>query len=48
MSGLEAFSLFKRYDVDDYLVRNYDLLHTQGTGYVLDDIEQFIGRRKRK
>ena len=27
---------------------NYDLLHTQGTGYVIDELDRLIRRRKRK
>lgn len=47
MSGIRAWSLFKETRADDYIVRNYDLLHTQGTEYILDDIQRFINRRKR-
>ena len=46
MSGIRAWSLFKETGADDYIVRNYDLLHTQGTEYILDDIQRFISRRK--
>lgn len=46
MSGIRAWSLFKESGADDYILRNYDLLHTQGTEYVLDDIQRFISRRK--
>ena len=45
--GLQAFALFKEYDVDDFIIENYDLLHTQGTEYVLDEIERLIRRRKK-
>ena len=48
LSGLQTFSLFKRYGIDDYLLDHYDLLHTQGTGYVIDDVDQLIQQRKRK
>ena len=48
ISGLQAFALFKRYGVDEYLVDHYDLLHTQGTGYVIDEIDRFIQWRKRR
>ena len=48
MGGLQAFAIFKDYDVDEFLLNNYDLLHTQGTGYVLDEIDRFIRARKRK
>lgn len=48
MTGLQALALFKRYGADDYLMEHYDLLHTQGTGYVIDEIDRFIQRRKRR
>lgn len=48
LTGLQALALFKRYKADDFLVEHYDLLHTQGTGYVIDEIDRFIQRRRRK
>ena len=48
LTGLQALALFKRYKADDFLVEHYNLLHTQGTGYVLDEIDRFIQRRKKR
>lgn len=48
LSGLQVFALFKRYGIDDFLIDHYDLLHTQGTGYVIDEIQRFIERRKKR
>ena len=48
IGGLQALALFKEYDVDDFLINHYDLLHTQGTGYIMDEIDRFILRRKRR
>ena len=48
VGGLQAFAIFKDYKVDEFLIRHYDLLHTQGTDYVLDEIERFIKKRKHK
>ena len=48
LTGLQALALMKRYDVDDFLLDHYDLLHTQGTGYMIDEIDRIIQRRKRK
>lgn len=48
MSGLLAFALFKEYGADEFLLQYYDLLHTQGTGYVLDEVQRFIDRRKKR
>lgn len=47
-TGLQALALFKRYGADNFLLNHYDLLHTQGTEYVIDEIDRFIQRRKRK
>ena len=48
ISGLQALALFKEYDADEFLLKHYDLLHTQGTGYVLDEVQRFIDRRKKR
>lgn len=48
LTGLQALALLKRYGADDYLIDHYDLLHTQGTAYVIEEIDRFIRRRKRK
>lgn len=47
MSGICAWVLFKETGADAYVTENYDLLHTQGLEYILDDIQRFINRRKR-
>lgn len=47
ISGMRAWVLFKETGADGYVIDNYDLLHTQGIDYVLDDIQRFINRRKR-
>ena len=47
MSGMRAWLLFKESGADGYVIDNYDLLHTQGMEYVLDDIQRFINRRKK-
>ena len=47
ISGMHAWVLFKETGADEYVIVNYDLLHTQGIDYVLDDIQRFINRRKR-
>lgn len=48
ISGLQALALFKEYEADEFLLKHYDLLHTQGTGYVLDEIQKYIDRRKKR
>lgn len=48
ISGLQALALFKEYSADVFLLTHYDLLHTQGTGYVIDEVQRYIERRKKK
>ncbi len=48
MSSLQVFALFKRFGADDFLINHYDLLHTQGTGYVIDELDRFFKRRDGK
>lgn len=47
ISGMRAWVIFKESGADEYVIDNYDLLHTQGLEYVLDDVQRFINRRKR-
>ena len=47
ISGMRAWVLFKESGAGEYIIRNYDLLHTQGMEYVLDDIQRYIDRRRR-
>lgn len=47
ISGLQTLALFKEYGADEFLLMHYDLLHTQGTGYVIDEVQRFIDRRKK-
>ena len=47
ISGMRAWVIFKESNADKYVTENYDLLHTQGLDYILDDIQRFINRRNR-
>lgn len=47
ITGMQAWVRFKEMRADDYVIENYDLLHTQGIDYILDDIERFINRRRK-
>jgi len=47
ISGMRAWVIFKESGADEYVIDNYDLLHTQGVEYILDDIQRFINKRKR-
>ena len=48
MSALQAYALFRQYEVDRYLIDGFDMLHTQGEETILHDIEVFIKNRKNK
>lgn len=48
LSGVEAMDIFKKYNVLDYLAEYYDVLHTQGRDYILEDIDIYINVRKRR
>ena len=45
---LSGLPLFKEYQADEFLLKHYDLLHTQGTGYVIDEVQRYIDRRKKR
>lgn len=48
ISGFQSLALFKDYGVDIFLLEHYDLLHTQGTRYIIDEVQRLIDRRKKK
>ena len=46
MTGRATMQLFKKYGVLDYLGACYDVLHTIGRQYLVEDIDGFIAARK--
>ena len=46
MKGKDAIFLFKKYGVLDYLGSFYDILHTFGEKYIVQDIDLFIEARR--
>jgi hypothetical protein len=48
MEATEVHSLFQKYDVYNFLIQNYDVLHSQGEDYILHEIEIYIKNRKLK
>lgn len=48
LSGTEAMLLLDKYKVLDYLSEHYDVLHTQGRQWIMEDIDEFIRIRKEK
>lgn len=47
ISGMSAWVAFKDSEADKYVIDNYDLLHTQGIEYIIEDISRFISKRKK-
>ena len=46
LSGRETMYLFKKYGVLDYLGACFDVLHTAGRAYIVEDIDIFIRARQ--
>ena len=46
LTGRETMSIFKEYGVLDYLGSCFDVLHTTGRDYIIEDIDLFINARK--
>ena len=42
----EAMALFTAYDVLDYLMEHFEILHTQSRQWIIEDIDEFIKERK--
>ncbi len=45
LTGSQAMKLFKKYGVLDYLESCFDVLHTTGRAYIIEDIDMFIAAR---
>ncbi|MDR1437244.1 MAG: DUF3791 domain-containing protein [Candidatus Symbiothrix sp.] len=46
LKGMQAFRDFEDYDVFSYLMKGYEVLHTQSKEYIVADIEEFIANRR--
>lgn len=42
MTGKEVYELFEKYGVLNYLQEGYEVLHTQGDSWIVDDIDEFL------
>jgi len=47
LSAEETLLLFRKYHVFDYLREVFDILHTQGENYIVNEIDLFIQARKK-
>ena len=46
LSGEEVATLFEQYGVLPYLEDNFEVLHTQGHRWLMDEIDEWINNRK--
>lgn len=46
MSGKEVVDLFNQYSVCEYIQSFYEVLHTTGTRYMVNDIDLYIKARQ--
>lgn len=46
ISGKEVMDLFNRYSVCEYIKAFYDVLHTMGLKYIVEDIDDYILSRQ--
>ena len=42
LSGQEALQTFQKFNIFSYIARYYDILHTTGRLYVVQDIDEYI------
>lgn len=45
LTGKEVYELFEKYGVLNYLHNGYDMLHTQGDRWLMNDIKDFLKTR---
>lgn len=45
MSGADVVDLFNKYSVMEYIQEFYDVLHTTGTKYIVNDIDVYLSSR---
>jgi len=42
LTGKQAYELFETYKVFEYLYNGYEMLHTQGAAWLMNDIDEFL------
>ena len=45
MHGKDVANLFDKQGVIEFLISDYDILHTQGKEYILEEITRFLEKR---
>ena len=45
-SGSDVMKLFVQYGVDIYLINNFEILHTQSSQWLMEEIDEYIKQAK--
>lgn len=45
LTGKEMYDIFEEYKVFDYLEKGFDVLHTQGKEWIMEDIDVYLRNR---
>lgn len=48
LSGEDTMNLFEKYNVLSYLSDNFEVLHTQGRQWLMEEIEDTLRNKRRK
>ena len=48
MTGKQVLDLFSKYGLVDYFSECYDVLHTQGRQWLIEEIDEYIEIRKNR
>lgn len=46
LTGKQVMELFNRYSVCEYITEFFEVLHTTGTKYIINDIDSYIKSRQ--
>ncbi len=47
ISGKETYDIFEKYKLFEYLEEGYEVLHTQGAHWLINDIDEYINIRNK-
>ncbi len=47
MPANDVATLFEQYGITEHLCEFYDVLHTQGNNWLVDEIDEMLNKRKR-
>ena len=45
MTGVQVLERFSRYNLFDYVLEFYEILHIHGVSYILEDINKYISEQ---